>query len=67
MQAGTVAVAGYAEAIVDGVITVAGYGDVVVAARQGKQLGTLCKTTSLAYTTATAMWTPLVLPVDYVP
>lgn len=69
MQAGTVAVAGYAEAIVDGVITVAGYGDVVLRPRDtaSGRLGTVVKTTSAAYTTATAAFTALILPVDYVP
>ena len=67
MQAGTQAVAGIVEAIVDGVINVAGYGDVVVHPREGKQLGTLATNTCLAYTQATAMWTPLVLPIDFVP
>ena len=68
MQAGTVAVAGYAEAIVVGEIDVPGYGTITVHPRQGtNHLGTICKTTSAAYTLATSMWTPLILPVDFVP
>jgi hypothetical protein len=67
VQAGTVAVAGYAEAIVDGEIDVPGYGTITVHTREGAQLGTICKTTSAAYTQATSMWTPLILPVDFVP
>jgi hypothetical protein len=67
MQAGTVTVAGYAEAVVDGTIDVTGYGPITVHTRQGQQLGTIAKTTSAAYTQCTSMWTPLVLPVDFVP
>ena len=69
MQAGTVAVSGYAEAIVDAVIDVAGYGEVILRPRDpdSGRLGTIVKTTCAAYTQETAAFTALVLPVDFVP
>lgn len=69
MQAGTVTVAGYAEAIVNAEIDVTGYGTVTLRPRDPgtKALGTIVKTTSAAYTTATACYTPLIVPVDYMP
>ena len=69
MQAGTVTVAGYAEAIVNAEIDVTGYGTVTLRTRDpaSGRLGTIVKTTSAAYTTATACYTPLIVPVDFIP
>lgn len=69
MQAGTVTVAGYAEAIVDAEIDVAGYGTITLRPRDpdSGRLGTIVKTTSAAYTSATAAFTALILPVDFIP
>jgi hypothetical protein len=69
MQAGTVAVAGYAEAIVDGEVDVAGYGTVTLRPRDpdSGRLGTVVKTTAAIYTAETAAFTALILPVDFVP
>ena len=68
-KAGSVAVAGYAEAIVHAIIDVPGYGQVVLRPRDAASgvHGTIVKQTSAAYTAATACYAPLVLPVDYIP
>jgi hypothetical protein len=68
MQAGTVAVAGYAEAIVDAEVDVSG-ATYTLRPRDpdSGRLGTVVKTTTALYTAETAAFTALILPVDWVP
>lgn len=72
---GTVAVASYAEAVVTASIDVNINGKVNtfnVVARQGAggpgtHLGTIVHTSSALYTASPSSFTPLVLPVDWIP
>ena len=68
MQAGTVSVAGYAESLVDASIDVGG-STYTVRPRDpaSGRLGTIVKQTSALYTASATSFTPLVLPVDYIP
>jgi hypothetical protein len=71
MQKGTVAVASYAEAIVNASVDVGGK-TFTISARQGSggpgtHLGTIVHTSSALYAAAATLFVPLVLPVDWVP
>ena len=71
MQKGTVTVASYAEAIVTEVIDIGGKTYPIVARQgtggPGTHLGTIVHTSSALYAAHATAFTPLVLPVDYVP
>lgn len=67
MQAGNIAVANVYESIVDAEVTVLGNTVTLRARTSGGQLGTLTSAQTALYTTFTTMFTPLLLPVDWLP